>query len=126
MQAVEDTSRVIVDNGTGYLKLGFGGDNFPRSTIPSIVGRPMLRSNQEVNGITLREMMFADEANPHRALLDLTYPIEEGTVRNWDDFNKLWDYAFTKKLGLPRDRSDKFLLVTEAALNPRENRIKMA
>lgn len=126
MQAVEDTSRVIVDNGTGYLKLGFGGDNFPRSTIPSIVGRPMLRSNQEVNGITLREMMFADEANPHRALLDITYPIEEGTVRNWDDFNKLWDYAFTKKLGLPRDRSDKFLLVTEAALNPRENRIKMA
>ena len=71
-------------------------------------------------------MMFGDEANPHRALLDITYPISEGTVRNWDDFNKLWDYAFTNKLGLPEDKSDKFLLVTEAALNSQDNRKKMA
>ena len=70
-----DFSRVICDNGTGYLKMGSGGDNFPRFTIPSIVGRPMLRSNQEVNGITLKEMMFGDEANPHRSLLEITYPI---------------------------------------------------
>jgi len=121
-----DFSRVICDNGTGYLKMGFGGDNFPRYTIPSIVGRPMLRSNQEVNGIQLREMMFGDEANPHRSLLDISYPIAEGCVRNWDDFNKLWDDAFTKKMNLPQDKSDKFLLVTEAALNPTKNREQMA
>ena len=82
-----DTSRVICDNGTGYLKMGFGGDNFPRYTIPSIVGRPMLRSDQEVNGVQLKELMFGDEANPYRSLLDISYPIDEGTVRNWDDFN---------------------------------------
>ena len=70
--------------------------------------------------------MFGDEANPHRSLLDIQYPITEGQVRNWDDFSKLWDYTFTQKLGLPQDKSDKFLLVTEAALNPRENREKMA
>ena len=66
--------------------------------------------------------MFGDEANPHRALLDISYPIQEGTVRNWDDFNALWDYTFRSKMGLDEDKSDKFLLVTEAALNPRENR----
>lgn len=47
-------------------------------------------------------------------------------MRNWDDFNKLWDYTFQQKMGLEQDKSDKFLLVTEAALNPRENREKMA
>ena len=86
----------------------------------------MLRSNQEVNGITLREMMFGDEANPHRSLLDISYPISEGSVKNWDDFNALWDYTFHNKMRLDRDKSDKFLLVTEAALNPRQNREKMA
>ena len=106
--------------------MGYGGDNFPRYTIPSIVGRPMLRSNQEVNGITLREMMFGDEANPHRSLLDISYPIAEGSVKNWDDFNALWDYTFHDKMRLERDKSDKFLLVTEAALNPRQNRERMA
>ena len=118
-----DYSRVICDNGTGYLKMGYGGDNFPRYTIPSIVGRPMLRSNQEVNGIQLKEMMFGDEANPHRSLLDITYPIEEGTVRNWEDFDKLWEYVFRQKMGLAEDKSDKMLLITEAALNPKKNRI---
>merc|ERR1711957_410854 len=121
-----DYSRVICDNGTGYLKMGYGGDNFPRHTIPSIVGRPMLRANQEVNGITLKEIMFGDEANPHRALLEITYPITEGTVRDWDDFNKLWSYSFHDKMNIPQDKSDKYLLVTEAALNPRQNREKMA
>lgn len=121
-----DYNRVICDNGTGYLKMGFGGDNFPRYTIPSIVGRPMLRSNQEVNGIQLKEMMFGDEANPHRALLDITYPIEEGSVRDWEDFDKLWGYVFKSKMGLGEDKSDKMLLITEAALNPKQNRVKMA
>jgi len=45
-------------------------------------------------------MMFGDEANPHRSLLDISYPISEGTVRNWDDFSKLWDYSFRNKMGL--------------------------
>ncbi len=121
-----DYNRVICDNGTGYLKMGYGGDNFPRYTIPSIVGRPMLRSNQEVNGIQLKEMMFGDEANPHRALLDITYPIEEGSVRDWEDFDKLWGYVFKQKMGLGEDKSEKMLLITEAALNPKKNRVKMA
>ena len=85
----------------------------------------MLRSNQEVNGITLKEVMFGDEANPHRALLEITYPITEGKVRDWDDFNMLWSYTFDK-MGLGADKSDRRLLVTEAALNPKENREKMA
>jgi len=46
-------------------------------------------------------------------------------VRNWDDFNELWSYTFNK-MGLAADKSDKRLLVTEAALNPRQNREKMA
>jgi actin-related protein 2 len=37
--------RVVSDNGSGYVKLGFGGDSFPRYVIPSIVGRPMLRAS---------------------------------------------------------------------------------
>ena len=38
-------NRVVSDNGSGYVKLGFAGDSFPRHVIPSIVGRPMLRAS---------------------------------------------------------------------------------
>ena len=34
--------RIICDNGSGYVKLGYGGDSFPRHVFPSIVGYPML------------------------------------------------------------------------------------
>lgn len=97
--------KVICDNGTGFLKMGYAGDNFPRFTVPSIVGRPMLRSKQDVGGVELAEIMFGEEAAPYRALLDITYPIDEGKVRNWDDFEALWGYTFHKRMGLPKDLS---------------------
>jgi len=37
--------RVVCDNGSGYVKMGFGGDSFPRHVIPSIIGRTELRKN---------------------------------------------------------------------------------
>ena len=106
--------------------MGYAGDNFPRYTIPSIVGRPMLKFGQSVDGVELKDEMFGDEANPLRALLDIKYPIDEGTVRDWDDFSKLWSYTFHQKMGQPEDLSQKCILVTEAALNPPKNREKMA
>lgn len=115
----------MCDNGSGFLKMGYAGDNFPRYTIPSIVGRPQLRSKQNVGDLELREVMYADEASPYRALLDITYPIDEGRVRDWNDFEALWNYTFHNKMGMPKDLSDRKILVTEAALNPKKNREKM-
>lgn len=106
--------------------MGYAGDNFPRFTVPSIVGRPMLRSNQTVGELELKDIMFGEEANPHRALLEISYPIEEGRVTNWDDFEKLWSYVFHSTMGMPKNLADKKILVTEAALNPTKNREKMA
>jgi actin-related protein 2 len=46
--------------------------------------------------------MLGDEANPLRSYLEITYPIREGIVDNWDDLTALWDYTFHTKMGLPR------------------------
>jgi actin-related protein 2 len=46
-------------------------------------------------------MMMGDEANPLRSFLEITYPIREGIVENWDDMTYLWDYVFHTKMGLP-------------------------
>ena len=96
-----DFNKIVCDNGSGFLKMGFAGDNFPRYTIPSIVGRPALRFGQSVEGVELKEVMFGDEANPLRSLLDIKYPISEGQVTDWDDFEALWKYTFHQKMKLP-------------------------
>lgn len=60
--------KVICDNGTGYLKVGFAGDNFPRHHVPSVVGRPMLRSTNQTLGESgmLKDIMIGDEVAPFR------------------------------------------------------------
>ena len=122
-----DFSKIICDNGTGYLKMGFAGDSFPRYHIPSIVGRPMLRSNQNVDGVALRELMYGEEAAPYRSLLDISYPISEGKVVNKEDFSNLWKYSFTKRMGISEDTfPERRIFVTEAALNSTKNRETMA
>ena len=52
-EAVVDTTKIICDNGSGFLKMGFAGENFPRFTIPSIAGRPLLRANQKIGEISI-------------------------------------------------------------------------
>ena len=39
---------IICDPGTGYMKMGFAGDNFPKSSFASLVGRPMLRFEESL------------------------------------------------------------------------------
>jgi len=74
----------------------------------------------------LKPLMLGDEANPLRSFLEITYPIKEGIVESWDDLTALWDYTFHTKMGLPKDLSNHNILITEAALNPKKNRAKMA
>jgi len=69
--------------------------------------------------------MIGDEAAPHRAYLNITYPLNEGRVSNWDQMELLWDYCFDKKLELPADKSSKKILLTEPANNVNKNREKM-
>ena len=70
--------------------------------------------------------MLGDEANPLRSFLEISYPIREGIVDNWEDMEALWAYTFHTKMGLPKDLRNHKIIVTEAAMNPKKNRAKMA
>lgn len=117
--------RVVCDNGSGYVKMGFAGDNFPRSVIPSIIGRPMLRAATKIGDQELKDIMVGDEAAPLRSCLEIKYPLLGGIIKNWDDMEILWEYCFDNKLALGSDKSSKRILLTEAAKNPEKNRMKM-
>lgn len=42
--------------------------------------------------------MVGDEASQLRSMLEVSYPMENGIVRNWDDMLHVWDYTFNDKL----------------------------
>ena len=52
-----------------------------------------------------------------RSNLQISYPMENGIVRNWEDMHHLWDYTFKEKLGITDYNEHKILLTEVCFLN---------
>ncbi|KAI7364256.1 Actin-related protein [Hortaea werneckii] len=117
---------IVLDGGTGFLKAGYAGQNFPDHQYPSIVGRPILRTEESQslgNDIKLKDIMCGDEAAAARSMLQISYPMENGIVKRWEDMQHLWDYTFFEKMNVnPQGRK---ILLTEPPMNPLKNREQM-
>eukprot|EP00357_Protocruzia_adherens_P036652 CAMPEP_0115003760 /NCGR_PEP_ID=MMETSP0216-20121206/18807_1 /TAXON_ID=223996 /ORGANISM="Protocruzia adherens, Strain Boccale" /LENGTH=59 /DNA_ID=CAMNT_0002369635 /DNA_START=38 /DNA_END=214 /DNA_ORIENTATION=+ len=53
---------LICDTGTGFMKVGWAGDEFPAYNFPTLVGRPMLRHEERIDSVELKSIMVGDEA----------------------------------------------------------------
>lgn len=115
---------LVVDNGTGFVKCGYAGSNFPEHVFPSVVGRPILRAEERLGTSQLRDIMVGDEAAENRSFLQMTQPMEHGIVKNWEDMRHLWNYTFNEKLQV--DTQGAKVLLTEPPMNPKVNRQRMA
>jgi actin-related protein 2 len=106
------------------VKCGYAGSNFPEHVFPSVVGRPILRAEERVGDVQVKDIMIGDDAAALRNILQMSYPMENGIIRNWEDMRHLWNYTFDEQLKV--DPRDSKILLTEAPMNPRSNREQMA
>jgi len=113
----------VCDNGTGFVKCGFGGDNFPQYIFPSMIGKPLMRYEEEFKDVELKDVMVGDECAKYRHMLETSYPVENGIVKDWVGMKHLYDYTFAERMKI--DPKNHKILLTEPPLNPRENQAKM-
>ncbi|CCG83552.1 putative Arp2/3 complex subunit [Taphrina deformans PYCC 5710] len=118
-----DRPPIVLDQGTGFVKVGYAGTNFPEQQYPSIVGRPILRAEERSGDIEIKDIMVGDEAAQIRSMLQISYPMENGIIRNWEDMIHLWDYTFFE--ALKTDPKGQKILLTEPPMNPTSNRQRM-
>lgn len=115
---------IVLDSGSGSIKCGWSGANFPVAVFPTVVGRPVLRAGaikREGLGVAqgssqtnddLKDIMLGDETIGVRHLLDITTPVKQGVVRKVDDMCLLWDFAFSQKLKV--DPKEHYVAISEA------------
>jgi len=121
---------LVVDNGTGFVKCGYAGTNFPTAIFPSMVGRPILRSEEKAGDVEIRDIMVGDQALKVRNQLQISYPLDNGIIKLWEEMIHVWDYTFSKLKGEQESSwrpalKDCKIMLTEAPKNPKANREKM-
>ncbi len=67
ISSIMSKSTIVCDNGTGYCKVGYAGQNFPEFIFPSIVGVPMMRFEEEFKDVELKSIMCGDVSTPFHA-----------------------------------------------------------
>ncbi|PVU98859.1 hypothetical protein BB559_001198 [Furculomyces boomerangus] len=122
---------VVIDNGTGYTKMGFAGNTDPQFTIPTVIGLPNKSTKMtsrygmaSKKGIEDLDFYIGDEAIANNKMYSLNYPIRHGQIDNWDHMERYWEQSIFKYLRC--EPEDHYFLLTEPPLNAPENREQMA
>ena len=115
-------SSIIIDIGSGLMKIGFGGEDGPRNIFNSIVGIPKMAGLKV--GMEQKERYVGDEAISNLEFMNFYPPIQRGEVVDWDKFETLMHYLLYNQIEVvPEGMS---VLVTETPLSLKENRAKTA
>jgi centractin len=87
---------IVLDNGSGTIRAGFAGEDVPKVSFPSFVGRP--KHLRVLAGALEGDYFIGQKAQELRGLLKIRYPLEHGIVTDWDDMEKIWEYVYGEGL----------------------------
>ena len=113
---------IIIDVGSGLMKVGFSGEDGPRNIFNSIVGIPKMAGLKV--GMEQKERYVAEEAISNAEFMNFYSPIQCGEVVDWDKFETLMHYLLYNQIEVvPEDMS---VLITETPLSSKKNRSKIS
>ena len=131
MSGMIDEESIVIDAGSASVKIGYSGEDTPRSVFPSTVsedGDPVTFEPESGLGGGRRP----EAIERHEGELNLCHPIQRGVVAedDWDKMERLWDAAFGQELRAYPDSAAGHggisVLLTEPPLNAVAHREKMA
>eukprot|EP01119_Soliformovum_irregulare_P008559 TRINITY_DN21674_c0_g1_i1.p1 TRINITY_DN21674_c0_g1~~TRINITY_DN21674_c0_g1_i1.p1 ORF type:complete len:419 (+),score=111.26 TRINITY_DN21674_c0_g1_i1:75-1331(+) len=115
---------VVIDNGTGYSKMGYAGNCEPQYIVPTVIatqeGKGAQKAATQKKGVEDLDFYIGDEALANSKTYDVFYPVRHGQIDNWTHMEYFWEQAIFKYLRC--EPEDHYFLLTEPPLNAPENR----
>lgn len=96
---------VVIDNGSGYIKAGFSGQDLPRIIMPTVIGEHteiLDPSQQTAAGDQQTEKktyQYGNSAYANKDKHHLSEPIRRGQICDpidWDNMEKIWGHIFSE------------------------------
>lgn len=121
---------VVIDNGTGFIKAGFSGQDLPRIIIPTVMGEhtetidAALNTNEQQN--EKKTYAFGNAAFQNKHTHNMFEPMNRGTINtdmDWDNMEKIWSHIFNE---LNLETKNVNLLMTDSPFADKDHRQKMA
>ena len=93
---IDEVSAIVLDPGSYFTRAGFAGEDVPKSVVPTHYG-----STPD------HPYLFGENAlyTPLPKIEAHTPMAKDGTVEDWDAAAKLWQYAITSNLMVPKTKS---------------------
>jgi actin-related protein 3 len=118
----------VIDNGTGYTKMGYAGNLDPDFVFPTAIADLSVKGTMSVSTkIDEFNYYIGDEALSvvaNSKKHSLIYPMKDGTVSSWDLMEKYWHQSIYNYMKC--DPQEHYFVLTEPPMNPPENRENMA
>lgn len=108
---------LIIDNGSGFTKAGFIGQDKPIIEFPTNVGHEYPNRFNKTSNISY----VGNVSDELLGILNWERPIKYGIVEDWHNMEKIWEFTF-EQLGCHSRNCT--VLLTESPLNPKSNREK--
>ena len=115
---------VVIDNGTGYTKIGYAGNNEPSFIIPSMIATNKVAQGMAQKGVEDLDFYIGKEAVTAAKSYEVSYPERHGQIDNWTHMEQYWEQTIFKYLRA--EPEDHYFLLTEPPLNAPENREYLA
>jgi actin-related protein len=112
---IEEEYTVIIDIGEASTKVGFAGEEAPRSMFPTITGAEKYKNVMVDVGASGRPQIYVgDDCHRMRGVLKISYPINRGAIMDWDAYFAILTHIFYNVLRIDPSRAN--VIYTESAL----------
>ena len=110
-------SPIVFDIGSSTFKLGFAGEEKPRTLVNAQLGKPKYKALPIANQ---QDLIIGNQIkDENRGLFKLRYPVEHGNIQSFSDFEHLVKYSFNE---LKVNVKEYAVLLTEPPFHPQNQK----